>query len=376
MIISKDYLPFEQNKDMPKEKNTIQKLIPVVIGGVVGVVIGYFGAEYFMTDLKEFIASAPNLLVAILLGVLAFFLVILIHELGHLAGGLLMGNEFSFLSVGPFKIQKEDGQYNFQFLKDIPALGLALSLPTKVEGFKMRRLVTISGGPLASLLLAIGSILLASIAAPFFLKLLGGMSAFIFLMTAIPAKAGGMLTDGMQIVMTLRNDEKGKQYGDFMHLFALDQKGTLPKDYPMAFMTPYEKEELEDIYDIGFSQRFYHKALDEGNQENAKKYISQLEENYTLYPPVFHIELLAEVACYYSFHQPDKERFQSVIDKANGKVPKMSQLFSNYYQAAIAHARGDQQQTAALLEKVVASTKKDGISKMYRRFAKELLEKE
>jgi len=207
LIISKDYLPFEQNKDMPKEKNTIQKLIPVVIGGVVGVVIGYFGAEYFMTDLKEFIASAPNLLVAILLGVLAFFLVILIHELGHLAGGLLMGNEFSFLSVGPFKIQKEDGQYNFQFLKDIPALGLALSLPTKVEGFKMRRLVTISGGPLASLLLAIGSILLASIAAPFFLKLLGGMSAFIFLMTAIPAKAGGMLTDGMQIVMTLRNDD-------------------------------------------------------------------------------------------------------------------------------------------------------------------------
>ena len=354
---------------MPKEKNTFQKLIPMLVGGGVGLVIGYFGAEYFLTDLQNFMDSAPNLLVAILLGILAFFLVILIHELGHLAGGLLMGDEFSFLSVGPFKVQKEDGQFHFQLLKSTSALGLALTLPTKVEGYKKRRLVTIAGGPFASLVLALGSFSLAPILAPFFLNLLGGFSSFIFLMTAIPAKAGGMLTDGMQILMTLRNDAKGKQYGDFMHLFALDQKGMLPKDYPLSFMNPYEKEELEDIYDIGFAQKFYHKALDAGDLEKAKKYISQIEENYTLYPPVFHIELLAEVACYYSFHQPDPEKFQAIMAQTNGKLPKMSQLFANYFQAAIAHSKGDKEQTALLLNKVIASTKKDGVAKMYRNFA-------
>lgn len=360
---------------MPKEKkSTIQKLIPILLGAAGGVV-GYFGGKYFMTDLQEFINSAPNLLIAILQGILAFFLVILIHELGHLVGGMLMGNEFSFLSVGPFKLQKEDGQYYFQFLTDMPALGLALSLPTKVEGFKMRRLVTISGGPLASLVLAIGAFLLASIAAPFFFKLLALMSASIFLMTAIPAKAGGMLTDGMQILMTLRNDEKGRQYGDFMHLFALDQKGTLPRDYPMSHLQPYEKEELEDIYDIGFTQKLYHKAINEGDVEKAKKYISQLEENYTLYPPAFQIELLAEIACYYSFHQADSAKFQTILTKTKGKLPKMSQLFSNYFQAAIAHTKGDLEQTDLLLKKVVASTKKDGTSRMYRTFASEFLKR-
>ena len=55
--------------------------------------------------------------------------------------------------------------------------------------------------------------------------------------------------------------------------------------------------------------------------------------------------------------------------KTNGNLPKMSLLFANYFQAAVAHSKGDNEQTTLFLKKVIASTKKDGRSRMYRNFA-------
>ncbi len=347
----------------------------------VGAGAGYFGASLFFNkgSMEKVASTGPNIFLVMLLVVVCFFLVILIHEIGHVLGGLIMGNEFSMMVVGPFKLQKDDGNYSLTFNKSIAmAGGLALTLPTKVEGFKTRRAVTIGGGPFASLLLAItayliylkgGAIMTETWSV--FIAALGILSAFIFITTIIPMKAGGFMSDGMQLLMTFRNDEKAEKYANFMHLFALNNKGIEPKDFPMALFDSQKDKPIEDIYDYAIQQFLYYKAINEDQLAIATDKIQLLAQHLDIYPANFQAEVVAEWVIFYSLIQPnplEKDRFLALLD---GQKPSMSKVALHTFEAAIAISNGETTIAKDFAQKVMDTKKLEGTTKMYQAIVKQ-----
>lgn len=346
-------------------------------GGVFGYTIASFlGKE---DQVAQAAGDKPSLFIIIPMLFLAFFIVILIHEFGHVLGGLLMGNEFSLMIVGPLKLQKDDGKFSLTFNKSIAmAGGLALTLPTKVEGFKKRRAIVIGSGPLASLVLAIGGYLLAqylgdSISRTTNTLILSTylMSAAIFVATIIPSKVGGFMSDGMQLLMTLRNDKMAKKYANFMHLFALNNKGTEPKDFPVELFGELTDQPIKDIYDYAFQQYLYYKDINENNLESAQNRIQVLEEKLDLYPSNFQPEVQAEWVIFYGLIQPNAAEVERLLELMDGKKPSMSKVSLNVFEAAVAMSKGDLASTKVFGEQVLATKKLEGTTKMYQELIRE-----
>jgi hypothetical protein len=102
--------------------------------------------------------------------------------------------------------------------------GIAATLPTK-QGTSLRRqlLVLIAGGPLASLFLAILAIALASVSGPrlaAYFTIVAGTSFAIFLVTLIPMRVGGFMSDGLQLIDVLKGGSAAIDRGALMQLFA------------------------------------------------------------------------------------------------------------------------------------------------------------
>ncbi len=341
-----------------------------------GAVVGYVGASYFFHGSVGYPDIDLFKLASIILTLLlSSFLVILVHEMGHVLGGLMMGNEFSMMIVGPLKLQKEDDNYQLTFNQDIAmAGGLALTLPTKVEGFKKRRAVVIGGGPFASLVLALATYFLFlsfSDAVPkmltTFLVALGTLSAMIFIITIIPMKAGGFMSDGMQLLMTFRNDDKAKQYADFMQLFALDNKGVSPKDLPASLFTKELDKPIKDSFDLAFQQYLYYRALDDNDLPTAENLLQAIKEKIDIYPANFHADVQADWFVFYSLIQPDEAKAEQILAEMDGKKPSMSKVFLNAFEAALAFRNGNLEGAKGFAQKVMTTTEKKGTTKLYQR---------
>lgn len=341
-----------------------------------GAVVGYLGASlFFKGSIEKPNIDIIELASIIILMLISSFLVILIHEMGHILGGLIMGNEFSMMIVGPLKLQKEDGQYQLTFNKNIAmAGGLALTLPTKVEGFKKRRAAVIGGGPFASLILAIIAYFLfvnfsdvSSKMVDSFFLFLGILSAAIFIITIIPMKVGGFMSDGMQLLMTFREDEKAKQYADFMHLFALDNKGVSPKDLPAALFTKEQDKPIVDSFDLAFQQYLYYRAVDENDLTTAGRLLQKIEAKIDLYPVNFHADMQADWVVFYSLIQRDEAKVNQILQEMDGKQPSMSKILLHAFEAAVAFKDGDMETAKSFAQKVMDTTEKKGTTGLYQR---------
>lgn len=106
----------------------------------------------------EFITTTVTILLlgipAVLIGLyLAEWILLVIHELGHAVAGWFMGLEVVEirLGAGTKVIAGRFGRLNVRIAK-YPICGWVLAFPTSVKGYRMRWLLFVLGGPLASAL--------------------------------------------------------------------------------------------------------------------------------------------------------------------------------------------------------------------------------
>ncbi len=163
------------------------------------------------------------------------FVVLLVHELGHVAGGRLAGMRFLMLTVGPLRLQREGARLRLSFANTINLWGgLAVMLPTTTDGFRRRFATMIAGGPLASLLLAalggLGASLSSGRGAMGF-TVLAGFSAAIFVVTMMPLTAGGFASDGGQLLALRRQDHGADLRAILATIASSSLSGTRPRDY-------------------------------------------------------------------------------------------------------------------------------------------------
>ena len=142
---------------------------------------------------------------------LALFLSIAVHELGHLWPGLALGQRFVLYGVGPLLVEAvPGGRVRLRWNREVSLYGgIAATLPDRVGRVRENMATIVAGGPVASLMLAVATAgMLAWLPLPrgplrTELQWLRLLSAALFVGSAVPLANGPFVTDGKQFLRLL-----------------------------------------------------------------------------------------------------------------------------------------------------------------------------
>jgi hypothetical protein len=254
-------------------------------------------------------------LLLVVIALLAAFLAIVLHELGHLLGGRLAGFRFALLVVGPLRVSRsaEGLQWGWNTALGL-AGGLAASLPT--AGCNLRRgiLLTVTGGPLTSLVVGLGALALfnqispATVPATFLyvsLLALSLTSLLITLATLIPHTAGGFYSDGQRLLALLRRDPEAEQINLTLLVSAAAVAGVRPRAWDAEQMARIATLQNPTAVTAVAASLLYTHALDRGDLPEARRQLQRMLDYNHLLPPATQNEALYEAVFFEAWHRRD-----------------------------------------------------------------------
>lgn len=179
--------------------------------------------------------------------VVAGFLALAIHEVGHAIGGRLRGMRLGMLIVGPVHIQREpDGRLSWRLNRRLSlAGGVVSSVPGSTRGLRRTMLSFVAGGPVTSIVVGVlvfmiyvladigdtwalqGPLHDAVAAGMFFLGL---VSVGLGLVTLLPIYQGAFINDGKRILKLLLPGAYADAYAAVMALGAYAIAQVPPRD--------------------------------------------------------------------------------------------------------------------------------------------------
>lgn len=335
-------------------KGTFRKLATGLAMGVAGAGLGYLfakgAAALLGPQLSLKALSAWDLAALPVLGLL----VIAVHEAGHLAGGLSRGMSVLIYIVGPFGWVRTAEGLRFRWYFNLGTLGgLAAALPAPDRPLKPQLLPLIAGGPLASALLAAVAAWVAfhgegRLAA--YALVTSGLSAAIFLVTALPLRAGGFLSDGMQLLLLRKDPVAMERRTVLMALFARSLAGTRPRDLDRDTLDrALALAGQEVLYDVGVWLYAYHRAMDEGRTDEAAQWLERMEPVFDQYADGFRQGVAVELAAFEALHRGRLERAKEWLRRSRGGIVEASRRA--YAEAAVAAAEGRRDVAHTLLDR-------------------------
>jgi hypothetical protein len=189
------------------------------VGALIGLAIVFVPARLLPAD---------NLVVLAL--PLAFFFAVLLHELGHVAAGLVAGLEFRRVLVGPLAFTREARGCRLRFLgKRFLAGGYTQMIPRGPADIRRKFLLFLAGGPVATLLLFLPVAVLpwgTITAALLFANLV--LAPF----SLIPMEMQGFYTDARGIQILRERGPAANRLAAVLYLLALDGQGVAPREWP------------------------------------------------------------------------------------------------------------------------------------------------
>ena len=278
-------------------------LIGAAVAGLALAIGPFIGSELTENRLVLKIAEANEVKTPWDLLAFPFLMLIVlgVHEIGHLIGGLSQGMRFLLLIVGPFGWHASVSGPRFEWNTNVALMGgLAATLPTEV-GSSLRRqlLVMIAGGPLASLLLAIFAVAAIAYVEPriaAYCLIVAATSFGIFLVTLIPTRAGGFMSDGMQLIDVWRGGTAVVERSALLRIFAQSMDGVRPRDWDPEALAELSRADSEDpTRRTGGLLYSFMWAMDGRRDADIAHYHALLESSVDEYPSGFrqsvHVEL-------------------------------------------------------------------------------------
>jgi hypothetical protein len=278
-------------------------LIGAAVAGLTLAIGPFIGSELTENRLVLKIAEANEVKTPWDLLAFPFLMLIVlgVHEIGHLIGGLSQGMRFLLLIVGPFGWHASVAGPRFEWNTNVALMGgLAATLPTET-GASLRRqlLVMIAGGPLASLLLAIFAVAAIAYVEPriaAYCLIVAATSFGIFLVTLIPTRAGGFMSDGMQLIDVWRGGTAVVERSALLRIFAQSMDGVRPRDWDPEALAELSRADSEDpTRRTGGLLYSFMWAMDGRRDADIAHYRALLESSVDGYPSGFrqsvHVEL-------------------------------------------------------------------------------------
>jgi hypothetical protein len=352
-------------------------LVGGAIGGLIVALSAWIGPLLIDSDLSEnrliqrLVAAEDTLTTWDLLAIPILILIVLAtHEIGHLLGGLSQGMRFLLLIVGPFGWHASVSGPRFEWNTNFALMGgIAAAIPTKV-GTELRRqlLVLIAGGPVSSLFLTILAVAVASVSNPRFAAyciFIAATSFGIFLVTLIPVRSGGFMSDGMQIIDVWRGGSAAVERSALMQIFAQSLDGVRPRDWDASAIDQLSKMDSKDPVRLtGGALYLLYRAMDSGNHADIVQYRKLLENSAERYPSGFKQSIYVELAiCAWLVGDADAVRRFLGLSKG-GVVEKSRRLLANAALAKLEGREEDCEQKRLLAIKSLATASDAGQRKL------------
>lgn len=244
------------------------KVLSGIMLAVIGAVMGFTIASIVLDGEETVSTPLYYKLLNIPLIVIAYFVVIGIHELGHLLGGWSQKFAFRFITVGPFMLEREASRLKFKWNRQLnPLGGLALSLPEDQHNLVKRYTIFIAGGPIASILwgllmlagttqLSFNQALLPWYLFDSFMLINCLLSFSIGVASLIPLKEGGISSDGAKLLNFAMGGHSAKVEATFIKYLAMATSGIRP-----SMMDPRPAEELINALPDSDMKAYFHSIL-------------------------------------------------------------------------------------------------------------------
>lgn len=333
----------------PRWQIGLVTLVMAIAGGVFGYLLATAGASFLPGSLSLKALTAWDLLAlpVIIVFVLAF------HEAGHLAGGMSRGMRFLLFIAGPFGwVRGKDG-VRFRWFFNLGTLGgVAAAMP--VPGLPLKPQLTrlVVGGPLASLVLAT-----AGFAVFWFVPgrvgayalVTAGLSLAIFMVTAVPMRSGGFMSDGMQLRQLRRQPAMVERRARLLALMGQGLAGLRPRDYDRESLTHAQAITGDEaLYDVGVWLYSYFNALDAGDVAAAEGFLARVEPLFDDYPDGFRQAIAIELALFEALHRRRLDQAHAWLARARGGVVDVSRR--RLAEAAVAAREGRRDDALAALK--------------------------
>jgi hypothetical protein len=275
-----------------------------------GAAFGYLLGRYLKGHFGK--VDIPGFALALIVS-LACFLVLLAHELGHLAGGAISGFSFRLLIVGPFRVERDEAGWHFKLNRSLAmAGGLAASVPTaamaqNLEALRTGMLWYSAGGPAVSLLggLALFPASALYVSQPYLaaaLGVFGILSLIIGLMTCVPNDFGGFTSDGARIFGLLGRTKESERWCALSALTAISQVDR-PRNWPEALVlrSTASGDCSPDFVSAAWLRHSYH--LDRGELIEAGTWLETALRAIEFWPAAMRPLLHTSAAYFIARHQ-------------------------------------------------------------------------
>lgn len=234
--------------------------------------------------------------------------VVAVHEGGHLLGGLSRGMRPLLYVAGPFGWVRTPSGIRFRWFLQLGTLGgLVAAMPSADQPLKPQLQRLVVGGPLASLLLAVlgaGLFITFEGRASVHALALGLLSLAIFTITALPFRAGGFMSDGMQLLQLERDPAHVERRVHLMGLMGMSLAGTRPRDLDAGLLAQAQAlSGAELLADVGVWLYSYAHALDKGDLDGAESWLQRMAAVFDDYPDGFRQSLAVELALFEALHR-------------------------------------------------------------------------
>jgi hypothetical protein len=225
-----------------------------------------------------------EIILIILAALFSYFAAGLVHEMGHVAVGLLSGWKFYLLIVGPVGIRHGDnGKISIYFEKN-PAMwggaGGTFPVAESPDNIKIWSKILL-GGPIASLIMGCLFLPFGIIHLNILLMMLGLMPIGMGIACLLPLQTGITYTDGARW-RRLRGG--GQRAAEEIALFKMAINSLLKKDISQIGFADFEAlldAELPAIkyYGYYYSYLFYKSRNDETKMQSALNLMDSIKKN-------------------------------------------------------------------------------------------------
>jgi hypothetical protein len=297
-------------------------IIALALGGLIGL-----GAAGLFERMAGAVQGEIILLIFIPWLLLGVFLILLVHELGHVAAGRLVGFEFILLIVGPLTVMRTAQGISYSLNRNMRFFGgLTANAPPDDRDLDRRMAITTAGGPLASLLFSGLSLLLTrpllrlDFTTGFTALLVSVFSGLVFILTLIPRRAGGLMSDGARLLSLARGGEDARLRSLMIVLQAELMAGVRPRD-----LNPVALQELLHAQDDSFMGvatglvAYYHYLDAEEIEQAGEQLVRALKARERL-PVGFREGVALEAAYFYAVQRVEAGKARKYLEESKGAV--------------------------------------------------------
>lgn len=266
-------------------------------------------------------------LVTISAATIGLYLNIILHEAGHLVGGLLSGYRFAAFCVFNLTILKENGKLTIKKYKAPGASGICVLSPPDIRNGTYPFKLYVSGGFLTNFLVSAACFSLfyyladtADFWARAFL-VVGIICAFLGFINFLPLNADTALSDGYLLfnIGKEKNTVTRRGCWSLFRFQALDAEGVRPRNIPAEVFNWVDIGDIRDIFILATACNQYKYLLDRQELNKARALMQALCDN------LHNVSKMQKMSCYFDlfFHALiDDECRQEEMDRLYTKELK------------------------------------------------------